>query len=64
VTNPVPGKTVHHHGDGSRHVDDEATEVRDVYVAHLTLTRAGNWGLSSWHRDRTDGAPRRRDLRS
>ena len=45
VANPVAGKTVHRHADGSRHVHDATTEVRGVYVAHLTFTRSGKWGV-------------------
>jgi hypothetical protein len=45
VANLVPGKKVHHHADGSRHVHDGATEVRGVYVAQLAFTRPGNWGV-------------------
>lgn len=45
VANPVAGKTVHRHADGSLHVHDAATEVRGVYVAHLTFTRSGKWGV-------------------
>ena len=45
VVNPVPGKKVHRHADGSLHVHDNSTEVRGVYVAHLSFTRPGNWGV-------------------
>ena len=45
VANPVPGKKVHRHADGSLHVHDNSTEVRGVYVAHLNFTRPGNWGV-------------------
>jgi hypothetical protein len=45
VANPVPGKKVHRHADGSRHVHDGTTEVRGVYVAQLAFTRPGNWGV-------------------
>ena len=55
VTNPVAGKTVHRHADGSRHVHDATTEVRGVYVAHLTFTRPGNWGVELVAR-RPDGS--------
>src|SRR5262249_4627138 len=36
---------VHVHPDGTRHLHDSATDVRGIYVAHLTLPRAGTWGL-------------------
>ena len=45
VANPVPGKKVHHHSDGSSHVHDDATEVRGLYIANLTFPRPGNWGV-------------------
>jgi hypothetical protein len=45
VANPAPGKKVHHHADGSRHVHDDATEVRGIYVTRLTFSRPGNWGV-------------------
>ncbi len=45
VANPVAEKKVHRHADGSLHVHDAATEVRGVYVAHLTFTRSGKWGV-------------------
>ena len=45
VANPIEQKKVHRHADGSRHVHDTATEVRGVYVANLTFTRPGSWGV-------------------
>lgn len=45
VANPVAEKKVHRHADGSLHVHDATTEVRGVYVAHLTFTRSGKWGV-------------------
>jgi hypothetical protein len=36
---------VHVHPDGTRHLHDSATDVRGIYVAHVTLPRAGAWGL-------------------
>ena len=36
---------VHVHPDGTRHLHDSATDVRGIYVAQLTLPRAGAWGL-------------------
>ena len=45
VANPVPEKKVHRHADGSQHVHDDGNAVRGVYVAHLTFTRPGNWGI-------------------
>ncbi len=45
VANPGAGKKVHRHADGSRHVHDDATEIRGLYVAHVNFPRAGNWGV-------------------
>jgi hypothetical protein len=39
------GRRVHIHPDGTRHVHDEATDVRGLYVAQLTFERPGDWGL-------------------
>ncbi len=39
------GQHVHIHPDGSRHVHDETTDVRGIYVTHLTFEHAGPWGL-------------------
>jgi hypothetical protein len=39
------GKHVHIHPDGRRHVHNEATDVRGVYVTHVTFERPGPWGL-------------------
>ena len=36
---------VHLHPDGTRHLHDSATDVRGIYVAHVTLPRAGPWGV-------------------
>jgi hypothetical protein len=38
------GRHVHVHPDGTRHLHDSATDVRGIYVAHVTLPRAGPWG--------------------
>jgi hypothetical protein len=45
LANPVAEKKIHRHADGSLHVHDAATEVRGVYVAQLTFTRSGKWGV-------------------
>ncbi|MBM3224396.1 MAG: thioredoxin family protein [Candidatus Tectomicrobia bacterium] len=39
------GRLVHHHPDGTRHVHDEATDVRGFYTAQVTFPRPGPWGL-------------------
>jgi hypothetical protein len=36
---------VHMHPDGTRHLHDSGTDVRGIYVAHVTLPRAGAWGV-------------------
>src|SRR5262249_51128342 len=39
------GKRIHIHPDGTRHVHGDATDVQGIYVAQVTLSRAGAWGL-------------------
>jgi hypothetical protein len=39
------GKRVHIHPDGMRHVHNEATDVRGVYVTQVTFERPGPWAL-------------------
>jgi hypothetical protein len=39
------GKRIHIHPDGTRHVHGDATDVQGIYVAQVTLPRAGAWGL-------------------
>lgn len=39
------GKRVHIHPDGIRHVHNEATDVRGIYVTQVTFERPGPWGL-------------------
>ncbi len=36
---------VHVHPDGTRHVHDEETDVRGIYVAQVPFARPGIWGL-------------------
>jgi hypothetical protein len=36
---------VHIHPDGIRHVHNETTDVRGIYVAQVTFERPGPWGL-------------------
>ncbi|MGH8066605.1 MAG: hypothetical protein ACRERE_15460 [Candidatus Entotheonellia bacterium] len=38
-------KRVHIHPDGIRHVHNEETDVRGVYVTQVTFERPGPWGL-------------------
>jgi hypothetical protein len=39
------GKRVHIHPDGKRHVHNEATDMRGIYVTQVTFERPGPWGL-------------------
>jgi hypothetical protein len=39
------GRQVHIHPDGTRHVHHEATDVRGIYVTHVTFPQPGTWGL-------------------
>ena len=39
------GRQVHIHPDGTRHVHHEATDVRGIYVTHVTFPQPGAWGL-------------------
>ena len=39
------GHRVHVHPDGTRHVHQEATDVRGIYVAQLPFAWPGPWGL-------------------
>ena len=39
------GKRVHIHPDGRRHVHNEATDMRGIYVTQVTFGRSGPWGL-------------------
>jgi hypothetical protein len=38
-------KRVHIHPDGTRHVHNEATDVRGIYVTQVTFEQPGPWGL-------------------
>src|SRR2546425_1617942 len=49
------GKRIHIHPDGTRHTHGDATDVQGIYVAQVTLSRAGAWGLEI--RARPDGGP-------
>lgn len=39
------GRQVHIHPDGTRHLHGSASDVHGIYVAQLTLERAGPWGI-------------------
>src|SRR5262249_55008397 len=39
------GQTVHRHADGTRHAHGAGTDVRGLYVAQLSFSRAGEWGV-------------------
>jgi hypothetical protein len=49
------GKPVHVHPDGTRHVHGETTDMRGIYVAHVTFDRPGAWGVEVLAR-RNDGS--------
>lgn len=38
-------KRVHIHPDGIRHVHNEVTDLRGIYVTQVTFERPGSWGL-------------------
>ena len=64
VANPVPGKKVHRHADGSQHVHDDGNAKCGAFTWPISLLHGPVTGaLSSWRGNRT-GCPRRRDLRS
>jgi hypothetical protein len=46
------GKRVHVHPDATRHVHNEATDVRGLYVTQVTFERPGPWGLEVLARQR------------
>jgi hypothetical protein len=39
------GNRLHIHPDGARHLHPEPSDVRGIYVTHVTFERAGIWGL-------------------
>lgn len=39
------GQRVHIHPDGARHIHSEQTDIRGLYVTHLTFDQPGTWGL-------------------
>jgi len=39
------GHRVHVHPDGTRHVHNEETEMRGIYVAQVLFARPGTWGV-------------------
>jgi hypothetical protein len=38
-------RLVHRHADGTEHVDGDDSSIRGLYVAQVSFTRAGTWGI-------------------
>ena len=45
VKNVKQERSVHRHADGTQHVHGSDSSVRGLYVAQLSFTRAGDWGV-------------------
>jgi hypothetical protein len=45
VQNVKQERSVHRHADGTEHVHGDDSSVRGLYVAQLSFTRAGDWGV-------------------
>ena len=45
VKNVKQERSVHRHADGTEHIHGAASGVRGLYVAKLSFTRAGDWGV-------------------
>jgi hypothetical protein len=45
VKNVKQERSVHRHADGTEHVYSDDSGVRGLYVAQLSFTRAGDWGV-------------------
>src|SRR5262245_50674305 len=45
VKNVKQERSVHRHADGTEHVHGDDSSVRGLYVAQLSFTRAGDWGV-------------------
>jgi hypothetical protein len=48
-------RSVHRHSDGTEHVHGGDSGIRGVYVAQLSFTRAGRWGIEILARYQKDG---------
>ena len=45
VSNLKQERSVHRHPDGKEHVHDDGSGIRGLYVAQLSFSRAGDWGV-------------------
>jgi len=45
VRNVKQERSVHRHSDGTEHVHGDESGVRGLYVAQVSFTRAGTWGI-------------------
>lgn len=45
VKNVKQERSVHRHADGAEHVHGDDSSVRGIYVAQLSFSRAGDWGI-------------------
>src|SRR5215475_11512754 len=45
VQNVKQERSVHLHADGTEHIHGDDSSVRGLYVAQLSFTRAGDWGV-------------------
>jgi hypothetical protein len=45
VKNVKQERSVHHHADGTEHIHGDDSGVQGLYVAQLSFTRAGDWGV-------------------
>jgi hypothetical protein len=45
VKNVKQERSVHRHADGTEHIHGDDSGVRGLYVAQLSFTRAGDWGV-------------------
>jgi hypothetical protein len=45
IRNVKQQRSVHRHSDGSEHVHGNDSSVRGLYVAKVSFTRAGTWGI-------------------
>jgi hypothetical protein len=45
IKNVKQERSVHRHPDGTEHVHGDDSSVRGLYVAKLSFTRAGDWGV-------------------
>jgi hypothetical protein len=56
IRNVRQQRSVHRHSDGTEHVHGDDSGVRGLYVAQVSFTRAGTWGIEILARHQTDGS--------